>query len=370
MADNIIIRAYRSGDESQIVSLLELVFNGWPHLEIEGSSLDHWYWKFRDNPTGKNNITLGVSDDRIIACDHGIFSYMRIGDRSMLVRQGVDAAVHPDFRGKGIYSKTGKLKDDLDLFYKVAMVYSFSSVKMFKLSRIKRGRPIFPWPIVRLVRLKDVSAFIDGSSEPSYWIRLLKKIGLQAMIWLNGFIGLFGRPVTSSDTVEVSDVEKFDGEIDIFYDKVKMDYKLITEKTHEYLNWRYMDPRGGKYVVKQAKENGEVIGYIVLSVNRYNPDRPIGYVMDLCTLREKVYASSILISEALKYFDGEKINAVEYMIVKGHPYESMFKKMGYVDVQNNNDIHYDLYRDGVMIDDQLELKPEEILFQVGDTDWR
>jgi hypothetical protein len=370
MADDVQIRAYRPGDETQIVELLQLVFKGWPHFDLEYSAMDHWYWKFRDNPTGKNNIALGVVGDRIIACDHGFFNYMRIGDRSRLVRQGVDAAVHPDFRGKGIYSKTGKFKDELDFLYKVEMVYSFTSVKLFKDSRKKKGLPVFPWPIIRLIRVKDVDVFINSITEPSYSKKLYKKYGFKIMNSLNRFFELFSRPVTSSSSVEVSDVEKFDQDIDLFYDKVKIDYKLITDKTHEYLNWRYRDPRGGKYIVKQAKENGEIIGYIALSVNRYNPKSPIGYVMELCTLKNKVYASSILISEALKYFDSEKINVVEYMIVKGHPYEGMFKKLGYVDVKNDNSIDYDFYKDGIMVSDRLDVKPDEILFQVGDTDWR
>jgi GNAT superfamily N-acetyltransferase len=370
MTDEVTIRVYQPGDEEQIVKLLELVFKGWPHFDLDCSSLDHWYWKFRDNPTGKNNIALGLVKDRLVACDHGFYTYMKIGERSRLVRQGVDAAVHPDFRGQGIYSKTGLLKDDLDLKNKVEMVYSFTNVKMFVENRKKKGLPIFPSPVSRLIRVKDINRYIDTRKDLNFYRKNYIRYGVRLMSWLNTVQNVFRSKLDSSNIFQISDVDKFDDQIDAFYDKVKLEYKLITEKTHDYLNWRYRDIRGSKYIVKEAREKGEIIGYIVLSINKYNINNPEGYVVELCTLKGRLDCASVLVREAVKYFDNEKIDIVEYMIVKGHPYEKLFKQLGYIDTNNDTSIHYDIYRDGVRVDDVLNFKPEEVLFQVGDTDWR
>ena len=42
MSDEVIIREPAEEDEPAIVDLLIRSFNGWPHLDIEGSPLDYW----------------------------------------------------------------------------------------------------------------------------------------------------------------------------------------------------------------------------------------------------------------------------------------------------------------------------------------
>jgi hypothetical protein len=39
------IRSYRTGDELEIVELLEEVFDGWPKLGINSNASDYWKWK-------------------------------------------------------------------------------------------------------------------------------------------------------------------------------------------------------------------------------------------------------------------------------------------------------------------------------------
>jgi len=50
MKKNFIVRPYCSGDEEKLVQLLQLVFNGWPRFDINCTSLDHWKWKYENNP--------------------------------------------------------------------------------------------------------------------------------------------------------------------------------------------------------------------------------------------------------------------------------------------------------------------------------
>ena len=369
MAEDIIIRRYEPGDEEQIVKLLELVFNGWPHFDLHCSPLDHWKWKFLDNPLRKNNIALGLVGDWIIACDHGFLTRMKVGNDIILVRQGVDAAVHPGFRGRGIYSNTGKLKDEYDHEFRVGMVYSFTNVKLFKTSRKKSGRPIFPSPVKCFLRISDIDQYVEQLNDSGVLRKIYLKLGLRFMKALNTIQKFFSGPTKHSDSIQLLDVGHFNEEMDAFWDKIKGDYKLITERSREYMNWRYLDPRAGNFVVKAALERGELIGYIVLRINNHDLKGPRGYVLDLCTLKDRLDCASMLIRESSKYFDDNKIGSVEYMIVKGHPYERLFSIFGYVDTRNDNGIYYDLYRDGVKVDDVISFEPGEILFQLGDTDW-
>ena len=76
------VRLYRPGDEEEIVELLQLVFDEWPDLDLKCSPLEHWRWKFEDNPLKMNSIAVGESNNRIIGFLHGIYRRIKIGKKA------------------------------------------------------------------------------------------------------------------------------------------------------------------------------------------------------------------------------------------------------------------------------------------------
>ena len=52
------------------------------------------------------------------------------------------------------------------------------------------------------------------------------------------------------------------------WDDVKDGYNFILEKTSGYLNWRYLDPRGGEHVAFQAVDDSKALGVIVIQISR------------------------------------------------------------------------------------------------------
>ena len=296
--------------------------------------MEHWMWKYLENPLKRNNITVGEFEDKIIACDHGLYTLIKVGKETFLCRQGVDAAVHPDYRGEGIYKNTDKLKDDMDFFNRVKLVYSVSTNPVILRHREKNKRPTFPYPIAHYIYVSDVNQIVKNIKSTDS----IKKWGIKqsiklAQLYNNLQIIITGKIQTSAN-LRIIEVERFDREIEVFWNKVKEDYNFITERTCEYLNWRYNDSRGGKYVVKQAVEEGEVIGYVVLRINHYDSDNPRGYVVDLCTFRNRLDCAAALLAEAAVFFRLNQVDLIESMIVKGHPYERVLKQFNYLDDRN------------------------------------
>src|SRR4030043_199486 len=89
------VRPFQPGDEEGIVELLELVFDGWPRFGLLCSPLEHWKWKYLNNPLWKNQIIVGVSDHRIISCVHYPSLRIKIGHRVCLGTQGLDLRKQP-----------------------------------------------------------------------------------------------------------------------------------------------------------------------------------------------------------------------------------------------------------------------------------
>ncbi len=94
MSGQPVIRPYQPGDEEDIIKLLEKVFKGWPLYDIPCSPLDHWRWKYIDNPL-KNYTTVALDKERIIGCDHTIPQKIKIGDKVLLCGTSTDVAVDP-----------------------------------------------------------------------------------------------------------------------------------------------------------------------------------------------------------------------------------------------------------------------------------
>ena len=105
LANEYNIRSYRPGDELGIVKLLQLVFNGWPRLDLSCTPLDHWRWKCMDGPYKSNFIALGVINDRIIGAMHSLSYKIKIGNDYYISHYAGDTAVHPDFRRWGLTKK-------------------------------------------------------------------------------------------------------------------------------------------------------------------------------------------------------------------------------------------------------------------------
>jgi hypothetical protein len=365
---DLIVRQYLPGDEDQIVKLLQIVFQGWPHFDLDHSSKDHWDWKFLDNPIKNQLAFVAEFENKIVGCDHMLMNRIKLGRKIFQCKQAVDAAVHPNFRGIGVYSKIRayEMEVELDFSPPLGLIYYASGNPIIINKEEGLGYRRFPHPIVHLVRILNVDTHLKKYN-------LTKKSLLKYGYNTSKILDLIQNSLKKTKVVEsklrIVDINRFDERIEIFWDKIKDDYSFITEKSRKYLNWRYSDPRGGKYIIKEAEEDGAIIGYVVLRVNNYVSDYHTGFIVDLNTLWDHPDCADALIAESLRFFDETKINIVNYCIVKGHPYEKQFKKFGLVN--SRNDI-YVAYRSGSDVPELEDFKystPGKMLFQYGDIDW-
>jgi ribosomal protein S18 acetylase RimI-like enzyme len=102
-------------------------------------------------------------------------------------------------------------------------------------------------------------------------------------------------------------------------------------RTIEYLNWKYAYPGIGDFRKFIAREKGMILGYMVLRINRYNPNYPVGYIVDLVTEEGRDDVVSELIDRALLYFEEEDVNIVNFLTVKNQPDIKILKSYGFID---------------------------------------
>jgi len=360
-----LVRIYHPGDGEEIVQLLELVFDGWPQFDLDCTPLEHWRWKYEDNPLKMTAISVGISHNQVIGCSHGFYVRVKIGDKVLLCQQGTDVAVHPDYRRMGVSTKMRELRNELQVKLNTDLTYNVVSNPFQIRSALRRGRPRFPRPVLKLVRINDLDLHLKQSNSERI---LLKKQGYLFLKALSNIRNIFTRPPYSPSEFPIKVINRFDERINLFWDETKEHYKFIVERNQDYLNWRYCDPRGGNYVVKQVEEDGHILGYSVLRINRYRAEYPEGYIVDLLTLPDRLDVASALITDAVHHFDDLEINIVLSTVVKDHPYETLFKRQGFLDSRTEQEIMYRPKQEGSEFDDFRTAPANQLQLQYGDTD--
>ena len=321
------VRPYLPGDEEEIVELLQLVFKGWPKFNLKCSHLDHWKWKYLDNPLKNFTVVVATSENEVVGCAHYVYQRAKIANDTYLFPHGADVAVHPNLRRLGIHNNMRELRRRLGRKLGALEHYSVSANPILIDRNIRRGRPQFPHPVNIFVRIQDIDWHLEMMPTKNPW---LKKHGFQIMKSLNKMRNFYGTHKPITQDVQVSRFVNLDSGMDKFWTEVREHYDFIIDRNRDRLRWRYCDPRGGEYIIEQAEENGKVLGYIVLRIVRAVEDYLVGYVVDLLSLPGRSDVADALLTESLEYFDKEGVNIITGLFIKDHPVKEILDKHGFL----------------------------------------
>jgi GNAT superfamily N-acetyltransferase len=98
------IREYHDGDEAAVLELLQASL-GW----VPDSQYERFFaWKHRENPFGRSPAWVALDGDRIAGFRVFLrWEFTRAGSPDATIRtvRAVDTATHPDYQGRGIFSR-------------------------------------------------------------------------------------------------------------------------------------------------------------------------------------------------------------------------------------------------------------------------
>jgi len=335
---NYSIQPYSLGDEDDIIRLLQLVFKHWPPFDLKCTPLDHWNWRYKDNLTGQTIVSVAKDGNKLIGCLHSIARRIKIGSGIFLGCCSPDMGVHPDYRQMGISNNLISSVDELRIRAGMEFAY-FETPNPIHLRTIKRKVP-FHVDVIHFVRIKGIRIHLE---KIFYKNKLIINIGFRILHFISRIQNFIKYLWQSENTIHVSDIKRFDDRFNKLWQAVSDTYELITERTEKYLNWRYCDPRGGDYTVKIVQNKKDVFGYIVLKLNKAIKDYPVGYIVDILTLPNRLDVADALISAAVHFFDMINVNIVHSRLVRGHPYGKSLRKAGFVNSREKKSIFFTPY---------------------------
>ncbi|MEJ2697024.1 MAG: methyltransferase domain-containing protein [Candidatus Sulfobium sp.] len=236
--DSFFMRPYAESDEHDILPAFNRLF----HVN---RPLEHWYWKFRDNPYGSHKVALAFSDSVPLAAHYAgypvPFYSAHNSPPEFFSMQIGDTMTSPEVRNVGL-GKTGLLARTSRYFYAkfceegLPFIYGFNTGHIRKL-----GMRYLGYTYIRPV---------------TYWVKDLAKIPLKQP-------GLISR-LLSGFTVE--EVKSIDSEWDVFFRRVSPSYRFLVRREAAYLKWRYLDCPDRVHRIFSVRRRGILIGWSVFSL--------------------------------------------------------------------------------------------------------
>ena len=321
---DLVVRHYHPGDEEGIVDLLETTFGRWPNFSLDHEPIDHWKWKYLDNPFKVNSTIIGELEGEIVACRHDQPIRLKIGDETLFCNLGSDLAVHREHRRKGYANSLSKLSRESKERFGYEFSFFVSSNPMWVQRLEKRQRATnFPHQILNYVRIFDIDLQlkkmpVDGP--------MVTKYGYLSIEVLNRIRNAFSEKI-DYPRKDVEVLKEFDESYQMFWDELKAQYDFIVDRGSDYMNWRYLDPRAGNFIVLKAEG---FKGFLVLFINHIIDGYPIGYIVDILTEIGDIHTTHQLVEKAVDYFIKHGVNIINCLALKNQHYVKALQMNGFV----------------------------------------
>jgi N-acetylglutamate synthase-like GNAT family acetyltransferase len=249
----VIVRRAEPGDTPALLDLLETTYEGWQGERNQA----YWTWKFERNPHGEANVWIAEDEGRAAGCYIWNPVVLRAGATRLRGAQSVDAAVHPDFQGRSVFTRLARAAVAEAAELGLDVVYAFPTAPAWR-GQLKVGfAEQFPVPrIHRPLRVPLAPARRDAALE----VRAEEGFG-------PGF-GVFAEGRDAS--------------------------VLGVQRDPAYLRWRYRDHPTQRYQAFRCEGDGGLLGYSVLRA-----DGREGEIVDLQVVPRADAAAGALVRHAL-----------------------------------------------------------------------
>lgn len=229
------IRAYRPGDEAQILDLFRRTF----HLERR---LDHWQWLYRDNPYGAFRVSGAFDAQGQLVAQYAGYPvpfYRNLAGEpeTFLGLQIGDTMTAPEVRhvGRGKTSLLGRLVQHYYASFcqgQVAFNYGFNTGNIHRFSLLFVGAKVTePVPFWS----KPLAPGESRGRRP-FWRRLLPAF-------------------------QVERVEALTPEWDELFQRVAPAYRFLIRRDTRYVDWRYRACPHLDYWIFAVRRRGRLVGW-------------------------------------------------------------------------------------------------------------
>jgi len=275
------------GDADEIFRLYQDVFGA----EMTEASRRRWRWQYADNPAtpaGGPEIWVARDGDLIL----GQYASMPVrlwwGGREVRSSWGMDVFLRAEARGRGLGERLFTAwSDHVDVALGLGLTES--SYGLFKKLRYHDVGPV---PFMRKV--------IDPRAVAAR--RLGRALGQAAGPILGAaWDALHPEKPVDGAGVTVGTVTGFGAAYDTLWERARAGYAMCVRRDAAYLEWKYARCPHRRYDLREARREGELVGFAVSRHEDYRGLR-LGWIVDVFAETADHAARGALIASVLESF--------------------------------------------------------------------
>ncbi len=329
----------------------------WPGFEHTGSAVDYWEWKYLRRPHAGFVSCASWDGPRPVSHASWTATELLLLGREVRGGQVGDLYTHPAHRGQGLADSVLSCMEEGE---EIDVRFAFPSEAGYEILS-KRGYREAEVPFVQHQLITDPAKFFGQ-------VRLgrLKRVAYEAMLAVRS-----PAPPPFPGTVE--EVRSFPEDAGEMARRCEARFDLTVRHSTAYLDWRYLEPQGGRSRVLVARREGTTAGFAVVRLYGQDHSRYID-ILDLMSDPDEPAAAPALLSEVSTLAKREGSDGVQVWLPRGHPAAAALERAGYLPrspLPNERRLRL-LYRTAEGREDLAEALARTDLkahIMLGDTDW-
>jgi hypothetical protein len=342
-----------------MLGLLEREHRRWPYGTTTSLPLEHLSWKSA-GPDGEGMAVRAHEDGELVALMLAFFSRAFLGGREIVRNHLHDSTTSSRHQGRGLSVPRHQTFATSERGRAPHLEITRAANPLAQSVMVRRGFRAVACPVDRFVKVLDSERFA------AEWLGERRLPGATIALRAAGRLGRSTRRAELGDEADrsltLSTLDRFGAPEDALFARVAPDFDFVCDRRSAFLNWRYLDRRAGRFVVRAARDGDTTIGYCVSLV-----DRGRGFIADLFTDPSRPDAAVDLLRDALESSGRDGASGVIAWAPRQHPHRAALRAAGFARLPGPVRLVYQL----------IDLSPDldvfadpgsRIHFTLGDTD--
>lgn len=351
------IRPYCEADSQGISDLMKAYFLEDVDNVARSFEPEYYRWKYKKNIFGKPVVWIAENDGKIISYFAILPRRFWMNGKDIFAGQHLDAFMHPDYQGKGIFRDI--IKNAFAETKSQGMEIILGSPNKPTVALwLDKYRFKFCFEYRSFVRPLNFGSIINSRVH----INILSKIfGFPFYL----FYRLIFRKFFNKVDVEIEKIEKPDERIDEIWKKNSNGYTYTYSKTCDYLKWRF-DDNPEEYDLYLIKKNDEYAGYFVVKFSEIKKFR-FAHLIDLILPEEDDRFFDTALEKIIGLMKKQRTDMLSYWALRGSALKGRLRKFGFIQRKKEYFFVMKSNRDGVVIPGNID-DVDLWNFSHGDTD--